>query len=180
MITVVSVTGVNKEAHQQAIDRTRCALPRPSKGLLLWFDGMDYYEYNRFVLQSLWAYINTPFALIVQADGYGVNPENWNDEFMAFDYVGACWSYPPYVGNGGFCLRSKKLLELTRHLPAPELNEDFWICVNHREFLESCGVRFAPPEIAARFSYEHQCDVVEGHGPHMAFGAHGSIAKSLR
>ena len=36
-------------------------------------------------------YIESDFALVVQDDGHIVNPNNWSDEFLAYDYIGAPW-----------------------------------------------------------------------------------------
>lgn len=169
MITVVSITGINKEAHQEAISRTRCALPRPSKPLLLWFDGMDYYEYNRFVLNSLWAYINTPFALIVQADGYGLNSENWSEEFLAFDYIGAPWP-DLCVGNGGCSLRSKRFLEACKSVDYQGGNEDELVC---RRPLP--GMRYAPPHLAQQFSHELVGELETSWGFHGRYPCHSHL-----
>ena len=63
-------------------------------------------------------YINTKFCLVTQWDGWVINSQKWNSEFLNYDYIGAIW--PDYssnqIGNGGFSLRSKKLLRSTRDL----------------------------------------------------------------
>ena len=44
----------------------------------------------------------------------------WRPEFLDYDYIGAVWPHvlDKYnVGNGGFSLRSKALLEACRALP---------------------------------------------------------------
>ena len=54
--------------------------------------------------------------LIIQHDGFILNHKAWDNEFLNYDYIGA----PVYwmgnklieVGNGGFSLRSKKLLKI--------------------------------------------------------------------
>jgi len=89
---------------------------------------------------------------------------------LKYDYIGAPWLVNEHsfssggsdaeflVWNGGFSLRSKKLLELLRNdkeIPAPmDRPEDTFICVDHREYLESKGVQFAPVELAKQFSLE--------------------------
>ena len=45
-------------------------------------------EYNNFMLK-IGEYIESDFALVVQDDGHIVNPNNWSDEFLAYDYIGA-------------------------------------------------------------------------------------------
>ena len=45
--------------------------------------------YSQFVLKSLLAHIDTPHVLVVQWDGYVVNPDAWRPEFLEIDYIGA-------------------------------------------------------------------------------------------
>jgi hypothetical protein len=169
MITVVSVTGVNKDAHQEAIDRTRCATPYPTKPLLLYIEGMDYFEYNRFILQDLWKYIITPHALIVQADGYAFNPEKLTEEWLDFDYTGAPWP-DMIVGNGGFSLRSKRFLEASRHIDYQGGNEDDLVC---RRPLP--GMKYCPPHLAQRFSHELVGDLDDSFGFHGRYPYHSHL-----
>ena len=137
-------------------------------------------EYGKYVQFKLWKHIQTDFVLIVQADGWVLNGRRWEEAFMEYDYIGAPWpiSETAYidpqgvhqrVGNGGFSLRSFKLLKLGeeldliwdvtrhsefKHFNAKPLAEDGNICVHNRKRYESAGCRFAPLEIAARFSRE--------------------------
>ena len=78
--------------------------------------------YSEFCVYKLHGVVNGKFALIVQADGYVINPHSWTSEFLNYDYIGAPWPLTdsayidPFgnhqrVGNGGFSLRSKKLLQ---------------------------------------------------------------------
>lgn len=116
--------------------------------------------YSAFVLRALADYIETEFALIIQWDGYIVNSAAWHDEFLRHDYIGAVWGHLTdtfRVGNGGFSLRSKKLLSACRQiaLEGEALNEDELVCRKHRGLLErEYGIRFAPERIAERFSFE--------------------------
>jgi hypothetical protein len=73
------------------------------------------------------------------------------------------------VGNGGFSLRSRKLLQALMD-PAMVVRhpEDTCICHDNRQRLEDAhGIRFAPLSLATRFAYER---VLPG-GP--TFGFHG-------
>ncbi len=115
-------------------------------------------EYCRFVVKELNQYISTPFALIVQYDGFILNPAKWTEAFKQYDYIGARWEAQGShnVGNGGFSLRSKRLLEaLQDERIAQFVPEDRVICDRYRELLErDYGIRFAPGELADRFSFE--------------------------
>ncbi len=138
--------------------------------------------YSSFVVKQLNTYVTTPFALIMQYDGFILNPDAWRDDYLDYDYIGAPWSEPEgyIVGNGGFSLRSKRLLELLQNddtivdpttLDPPDAPEDWYICVMIREYLEARGVRFAPVDLAKQFSFEGDAS----HGVTWAgqFGFHG-------
>jgi hypothetical protein len=76
----------------------------------------DIQDYNHFILKDLAAHISTDFALLIQWDGYILDTQYWRSDFMDYDYIGARWHWQPTgkrVGNGGFSLRSKNLLNLT-------------------------------------------------------------------
>jgi hypothetical protein len=114
-------------------------------------------EYSRFVLRELHRHVDTPFTLIVQWDGYVLNGSSWSPAFFNCDYIGAKWPWHPTlrVGNGGFSLRSKRLLKIAAGLPdaAHELNEDELICRAYRPALEKeHGIVFAPEAIADQFA----------------------------
>ena len=69
--------------------------------------------YSRFVLKSLLPHVTTPHVLLIQWDGYVVNPAAFEASFLECDYIGAKWFWfddGMRVGNGGFSLRSRKLL----------------------------------------------------------------------
>src|SRR6187549_1393747 len=64
-------------------------------------------DYSRLMLKGLGAHVGTSHALVVQWDGYVVNPDAWTDAFLDFDYCGAPWPWGDEnrrVGNGGFSL----------------------------------------------------------------------------
>jgi hypothetical protein len=116
-------------------------------------------DYSRFMLHELTKYVTSDFALIVQWDGYVLNAAEWDQRFLEFDYIGASWpqfSDQMVVGNGGFSLRSKQLLEACAELPfSPDAPEDVLICRTFRCHLERHhGIRFAPKEIADHFAFE--------------------------
>src|SRR5688500_1858878 len=73
--------------------------------------------YSRFMVKQLNTYVATPFALVIQHDGFNLNPDAWRDDFLAYDYIGAphVEDDGAYFGNGGFSLRSKRLLDLLQH-----------------------------------------------------------------
>lgn len=128
-------------------------------------------EYSEFVIKKLPDYIQTDFVLIVQYDGYIIKPEAWADEFLQYDYIGAPWwfMHSNNVGNGGFSLRSKAMLNACKIIT--DCHPEDGMIREHRQELEAMGIKFAPEEIAARFSWEHngKYEVYKG-----SFGFHGT------
>jgi hypothetical protein len=133
-------------------------------------------QYNDFVLKEVIQHIHTPWVLLIQWDGYVVDPSAWRSEFLEYDYIGARWPWRTdgmSVGNGGFSLRSSRLMRLLASGAFP-LHDDIWedklIGRLYRPILEAeHGIRFAPEEIADKFSYENT--VPDGptfgfHSPH--------------
>lgn len=117
--------------------------------------------YSEFLIKDLNKFIETDFALIVQWDGYIIYPHCWTNDFLNYDYIGAKWSWYEKgfdMGNGGFSLRSKKILNAIndpQFIFHPEINEDELICRQNRNFLEIAkNISFAPLNIADQFSYE--------------------------
>ena len=129
-------------------------------------------EYSQFLLTRLVDHLTTEHCLVVQWDGFVVDAGQWEEHFLDFDFIGAPW--PQFddghdVGNGGFSLRSRKLLEACRdrrfEIGHPE---DIAICRTNRPFLEEAyGIRFAERATAARFAFERG----KAQGP--SFGFHG-------
>ena len=164
-------------------------------------NSFDRISYSMFCMKNMVDYIETDHVLITQPDGMAINSEYWSDEFLEYDYIG-----PPYnlneehtnkglvdhfglpvyknvnrwiVGNGGFSLRSKKLLKalqddrITEYVLNQETGQKFYgedlqITLLHRDLLEKdYGIKFAPIEVALRFATERLVD----NG--MSFGFHG-------
>jgi hypothetical protein len=161
----------NEKADQRADKKADQAIDRLS--------GVEYVQapairttkdYSDLLLTGLRQYVKGTHVLIVQWDSFILHPELWTNDFLQYDYIGAVWPHHPEtpVGNGGFSLRSVKLLEV---LESPKVTkrhpEDFCICVDNKALLESeFGIRFAPSNVAEQFA-------VERTDWHPAFGFHG-------
>jgi hypothetical protein len=130
-------------------------------------------DYNTFILKELNNHISDGHVLIIQYDGYILNPSAWTPAFLEYDYIGAPWLTQPVsedckVGNGGFSLRSKKLLEETSLLHYDGTPEDIFICRTKSQYLREKGIKFAPISVAHNFSIENL--------PYKnQFGFHGEI-----
>ena len=147
-------------------------------------------DYNELIFQNLHKYFETSHCLIVQADSFVVNASLWKEEFLKYDYIGGPWpnkiQYNPEVllhleknpvGNGGFSLRSRKLVEATAKINFNSLNfpvkaEDVVICYYLYQEMINSGIRFAPPELAAQFSMEN-IENLYGQNKNSVFGFHG-------
>ena len=147
-------------------------------------------DYNEIIFQHLHKYFETSHCLIVQADSFVVNSDLWKDEFLNFDYIGGPWpdeiKINPNlilnlkknpVGNGGFSLRSQKLVKATSKINFKKLNfpmkaEDVVICYYLYQDMIKNGICFAPPKLAAEFSMEN-VDNLYGQNENSVFGFHG-------
>ena len=128
-------------------------------------------DYSNFILHRLGDHVETSHALIVQWDGFVLDAAHWDPRFLECDYIGAAW--PQFddghdVGNGGFSLRSRRLMDACQH---PQFvgghPEDVAICRTNRALLELQGIRFADRALADLFSFER----TKPPGP--TFGFHG-------
>jgi len=130
-------------------------------------------DYSSFMLRELVDHIETSHALCVQWDGFVLRGAEWDPRFLDYDYVGAIW--PQFrdglnVGNGGFSLRSRRLLKACTALPPDRTEaEDILICRTYRRQLEESGICFAPETMARKFSYERTSPTGK------EFGFHGSF-----
>lgn len=148
-------------------------------------------EYSEFVIKNLDSYVDTDFVLVIQYDGFILNPDAWTDEFLQYDYIGSPWLIADwsvdlfgipkellgqrFVGNGGFSLRSKKLLSLCAKLAKEGVfkeydPEDMVICVYNKKLFEDNEIKFAPLDLARKFSIEGDEDGVSWSDE---FGFHG-------
>jgi hypothetical protein len=105
-------------------------------------------------------HLRTSHALSIQWDSWVVDPGMWRDDYLRYDYIGAPWWYKDgmAVGNGGFCLRSTRLLRFVRkhrqHLPCiTDLDDDLY-CRKYRPQLEQLGFEWAPEALAIDFAFE--------------------------
>jgi hypothetical protein len=130
-------------------------------------------EYGQIIFEVLPEIITHEHVLVFQWDGFPLNPSKWKDEFLEYDYIGA--PDGNWVGNGGFSIRSKKLLTTLKKLNISvdlknpfDQPEDKIICTHKKNILENNGIRFTPIRIAKEFSVEHgplNKDVFGFHGP---------------
>ena len=173
-VTICAIDSVQPDKAKAAIERSKRHIEFGGEVFIDHMSINSKQAYSKFILQELHKHIHTDFVLIVQWDGYIINPDAWNDQFLEYDYIGAVWPWHiegRRVGNGGFSLRSRVLCELTA---SPDFvytneNEDDQICHANRDFLEDQGMKFAPEEIARYFSFERELSNIKTFGFHGGF-----------
>ncbi|TDM06198.1 MAG: hypothetical protein C4K60_16360 [Ideonella sp. MAG2] len=129
-------------------------------------------DYSAFILNELPGHVNSSHCLIVQWDGFISHPNAWTDQFLSVDYIGAVW--PQYkdshrVGNGGFSLRSAKLMkEVQQRFGAWQGEaEDVFIARSLRQVLETdAHCQFADEALAHQFSAERSGHIESSFGFH--------------
>ncbi len=162
-------------------------------------DIKNYKDYNHYVIYNLHNHVNTSHCLLVQPDGFVLFPEKWDNSWLEYDYIGASWAYvedayiDPFgnhhrVGNGGFSLRSRKFLEVPTKVEVPwetnnsnfywmpegvvNYHEDGNVCVHNRHIFIEQECKYAPVEVAVRFSQETRVPECDGIIP---FGFHYNL-----
>ncbi len=177
-VTVVCVDGV--DAHRGAAVLERCQkLCRFGAVKLLTHLPVDYPHrveilpltsiimYSIFMLKRLHEFIDTSHMLVVQHDGWVLNPEAWDPAWLGYDYVAPLYTQYPHVGSGGFSLRTRAMMRHVSQLlpdwdPTPEGTaqlqerlgsyEDGVISFVLHAALQGAGFRLAPPMAGARFA----------------------------
>lgn len=130
-------------------------------------------DYNRIIFFELPKYLETEYAIFIQYDGYVLSGAHFSEFFLNYDYIGAPWPHHQdfNVGNGGFSMRSAKLINAVQNLILPDdLNsaEDVVICRYLRARLEDkLALKFASKSVAEKFSFEMT------QVSHQTFGFHG-------
>jgi hypothetical protein len=167
-------------------------------------DIKGYNDYNHYVIYNLCNHVSTSHCLLVQPDGFVLFPDKWDSAWLEYDYIGAPWAYvedayiDPFgnhhrVGNGGFSLRSKKFLNVPNKIEVPweTNNSDFYwmpegivnyhedgnVCVHNRHIFIEQGCKYAPVEVAVKFSQEARVPECEGITP---FGFHYRLPPGVR
>ena len=158
-------------------------------------------DYSRFVMSELADHIDNDHCLIIQEDGFILNESNWNIAFLEQDYIGAPWPEvlelmnndgsigqimkmdKSRVGNGGFSIRSRKLMEASAlldidSLRLPTMSEDLIICHFLHDWFVSQGITFATLDLARTFSYESNIPDLKNN-METSFGFHGKHNKQI-
>ena len=127
-------------------------------------------DYSHLLLTGIGQFVSGTHVLIIQWDSFITHPELWDERFLKYDYIGPVWPHHSEtpVGNGGFSLRSLKLLKVLLDDQVVKRHpEDYCICVDNKGYLEQKhNIKFAPALVAEQFAVERSIW-------HPAFGFHG-------
>lgn len=117
-------------------------------------------DYSRWMIKELGKQnIDTSHILIIQHDGYVLNADQWEEDYLKYSYLGAPWLETDFynVGNGGFSLRETKLHQIISQDQAimPLHPEDSCLSRIYRDYLEQkYNLKWAPDLLAHKFSFE--------------------------
>lgn len=136
-------------------------------------------QYSVFIIKELYKYFDTPYVLVIQHDGYVLNGDAWNPEFLNYDIIGAPWLYidDRNLPNGGFSIRTKRLQEILGKDDFIEVcdPEDEVIGRLYRKYLEQkYDIRFPAEELADTFSFELRAPICK------TFGFHGKFHEPFK
>lgn len=138
-------------------------------------DCSSHKESSLFTYKELPNLIDTEYCLGIHDDGFVINPHLWDNNFLNYDYIGAPWKWEGRrnrVGNGGFVLKSKKFVDLTKNLNFLGKCDDGELTNDYYDYFIQNGCKYAPVEVAMKFSLESKIPECEL-DLNKSFGFHG-------
>lgn len=139
------------------------------------FQAGNMFGYNVWLVREFPRYIICDHCLTIHRDGFILNPDRWENEFLNYDYIGAPWAADQAGGNGAFCIMTKRFHRWIARHPIPiedTVPQDNYICKTLHGTATACGFRYAPLSVAARFALENQFPE-RNNSLHSVFGFHG-------
>lgn len=121
-VTIIIADGLNAHRAQKVLDHCTSLCDFGAVKLLTHLPIDSPYRVEIMPLKSLVAYsiwcltemhkhFDTSHVLIVQRDGWILNPLSWNNDWLNYDYVAPLFVQHDDVGSGGFSMRSKAIME---------------------------------------------------------------------
>jgi len=153
----------------------------------------DINDFNLYMFKGIGNHVDTSHALYVQAHSWILNEDLWDDDWLQYDYIGGAWKYvdDAYIawgsgehvfnGNGGFSLRSRKIMRIPIDHDLPLLQEKGWfnedgnLTCYYRELMLTLGIKYAPIEVASKFAYENPM-LENDYGKMKTFGYHRNMS----
>lgn len=121
-------------------------------------------KYSYFCIKELNNYVDTEYCLLIQYDGFILNPLKWKEEFLNYDYIGPrdlkrSNEENELVMNGGFTLRSKKLLKELQNIDNDTLEKELnfgedYIIFKHTQELENKNIIFPNINVVNEFAID--------------------------
>lgn len=129
-------------------------------------------ELERFSHYKMPSFIKTDFVLMIQWDSWVLDTGMWNNDYLAYDYIGAPWwrDGELNVGNSGFCLTSIELMNylIDHEDEFPVIHPyDETLCRKYQPRLPQ--FKWAPQGLAQDFSFERTRPAIDSRH----FGFHG-------
>ena len=139
---------------------------------------------NVFAIKELPSYFSEEYSLAIHDDGFIINSQLWNDEFLTYDYIAAPWPKLDWcirkrVGNGGFVMKSKKFYKLEEKINVINGHNDVLVTNTYYDYFTENGCIYAPIDIACKFSLEHPIPECE-YDLKKVFGFHGKLTDQSR
>lgn len=180
-ITLIAIGSTKIEETIKAINI--CQKSCDFGDIIFFSDQLNQYQYKIDPMQSIKDYdkfvvfdlpkidFKTDFVLTIHWDGFIVNPNAWTQDFLHYDYIGAPWPWiNNTVGNGGFCLKSRKFLQIQGDIVTPEIllkdPDDLFLSHRLRNEFIAHGCLYGDV-MGYRFSTEYG-----GYFNHNSFGFH--------
>lgn len=151
-------------------------------------------DFDYYAFRCLGKHVQTSHCLMVQDHAFILHPEIWKDDWLQFDFCGALWPERPEfisqstgtlvrLGNGGFSLRSKRIMDLPEKLDLPVVedrgfsNDDGLLNSLYRKVLLENGVVYPEAIDIPEFSYEN--DTPENINITKFFGFHRYMCERM-
>lgn len=151
---------------------------------------LTYNEAQKVQALELGKYFNTEFMMHIETDGFPINFNLWNDDFLKYDYIGAPWPKKScignrQVGNGGCSIQSKRFREKIESLGnwyRTNTPSDVWFAQNPYivKEVEKCNIKYAPVSEAIKFSFEVKVDQYPNWDETKSFAFHGKFPWSQK
>src|SRR3990167_10317082 len=92
-VTLIAMTGLGykTQTHLEAINKCLEGIEFGAVKLVMdkKIDNVD--DWNKAVIYDLPKYVFTSHVLFIHADGFVINPELWDNEWLKLDYIGSPW-----------------------------------------------------------------------------------------
>lgn len=121
-ITLLIADGVNAHRAKNVLEKCKSVadfgavkllthLPVDSKHRVEIMPLNSLVAYSIWCLTEMYKHFDTSHCLIVQRDGWIINPQSWNNDWLQYDYIAPLFVQHDDVGSGGFSMRSRRLME---------------------------------------------------------------------